>query len=1522
MSTRDHRGNGIPPSRPLRVATHNMGGLRIQEGHAFERIETAVRVWADQRLDVVCLQETHHINAEDHTRLQQALRNASARRHLPGWAIAAFSWSSAGPSTAGVAILVRADLASVASIQHQPLPEGVPSGWFTACQLQWGGHRLQICSTYFPQTSRPDATSLRKTICERCLHPTASQAAAANALLLWCGDFNFVEHPTLDCSAGAGGRPGDAATTQIFQAAAAPTGMVDCFRTLHPQRHEYTHMYRAPTHGGSRIDRIYAPIAALPYLIGATIHVDTPSDHRIATIHLSPRPVLYGPSNPTRRLRLSFITHPDLKNSFRDWAEEQAASAPIGEEHTPQAILQWWSGFKRRVTARATTLNQEAEARRLRPSARVRQLQTAAKEAAAALAAAPGDHGRLVEAVEAQVVVSAAMRADARTDVIAARRANIADGERPSTALTALVHDTGPNGDCGPGPTALRDPSTGQLTRDPVKLAQVIADYWRDVSAIQPETELPPTVKLEAQTAVLEAVRAQPLRLPEDPEDHVGRPEVASAEVARALRTAPNGKAPGWDGLPAELFKAFSQQFSPVLAALYTAIGTTGSMPPRFTDGIIKVLFKKGDPTQPGNYRPITLLNTDYRILAKVLALRLGPALNAAIAAVQTAFLPERLIGCNILTLRQLPHLLRRQNRSAIIAFLDFAKAYDTVHRDFLLAAMTELGASEQLRKWVHTLLAETRAQAMVGGHLSTPVSMAAGVRQGCPLAPLLYLFVAQALLSWLQRKGIGIRLTPESDTDQLTAVQFADDGQVLLEGESAVPTFLEAMQTFAQAAGQRLNLDKVELLKVGVEQPQQPPQPLAAPQPGQQQHQPQPELAAPLVSGLRLVPGATALGIQFTNAVQLAPASGQNRALTTTKQRLHRLSILPLSVFGRCAGVSSYALQLRTYHWEHGGLPSGTVTAEIEGWAAAVCDRQVSPQAPSQRLTGIPKKLLYGHPTAGGFGLLPLQAHVRAREAVWAARFARLACTQDHSTNPHPWARILWLHLRTYHCLLSPSSVLTAAIGTSGPHGSDLPQELSRIITALGHLPPVQDVAPEPLQAPGDWCFNIPLWGNPLLPNVEVSNNTEDAEQPDREEDGADPDFEIEDNPQAGGGADAPRPGLDCRHARLATCGALRTVGDAVRVGRAAEGHASALRGVAWQHWVETELQPPDARSFRQQPTLRAIRSLLADIGADWRAAASAVLERANGNAMAAQAALAAAGEPSEDNLRALIVERMGWRFNGSLTVPLKCLTVGLATQLQLRPVAEMRIRLHADFALEARHSQPLAPPAQADQTQVRDAAAGVQATLARLWKIKWERENKETLWRLAVDGIPLRGNTHLHGLQPERCGCGGYGGPGPQPTSPRAHHFWGCPVAQAVVQQISAHVPSPVSQAHVWLVEAPAGIQQCVWDIVAPAALTAMEKARVGLRAASNHTTGGAAGQATATASAQGIPPPVEVAKARAVLEFWQRIRSFAALGVPRKGWDGVGPDHPILSVHEGHLTAAMPADIEGLEADGWEG
>jgi hypothetical protein len=120
---------------------------------------------------------------------------------------------------------------------------------------------------------------------------------------------------------------------------------------------------------------------------------------------------------------------------------------------------------------------------------------------------------------------------------------------------------------------------------------------------------------------------------------------------------------------------------------------------------------RKATPSNPAAIAPITLLCSDYRLLPKVLANRLGPALGRVISPEQSAFLPKRLIGASVLFLRHLSHLLRKQNCKALLAFLDFAKAYDTVDRGFLLGAMQAMGAGAQLRSWVQLLLSNTQAR-------------------------------------------------------------------------------------------------------------------------------------------------------------------------------------------------------------------------------------------------------------------------------------------------------------------------------------------------------------------------------------------------------------------------------------------------------------------------------------------------------------------------------------------------------------------------------------------------------------------------------------------------------------------------------------------------------------------------------------------------------------------------------------------------------------------------------------------
>ena len=484
-----------------------------------------------------------------------------------------------------------------------------------------------------------------------------------------------------------------------------------------------------------------------------------------------------------------------LLQRYREQVQAWEAAAPS----EPLAFLAWWPSLKRQVAGLCKALNKQARELRLPLStASAQQLQAMYQrvEGSEGLAALP----ELLALRQQHSTMTAAQLADAAMEQ---RRRYLHGGERPSPGITARLRRPA----AASGVPALRA-RNGTLTSNPAACAQITAKYWAHISR-QPPTD---------PAAQLEVLSHLPIGEPlAEAAAALGAPEVGEHEVRQALKRSRAGTAPGLDTQPLELYRK-APAFIPLLARLFSAIGATGQLPHGFHDGLITVLHKAGDRSDPANYRPITLLNSDYRLLAKVLVHRLSPHLPKVIGPEQTAFIKGRSIGDSIHLLQLLPHLLAREGRWAMAVFCDFRKAYDTVDRAFLLSILQRLGVGPGFLAWVRLLLANTRSAALVNGALSNPERFNAGVRQGCPLAPLLYLFIGLALHCFLKAKGVGVTAAGQ----QHPGPQYADDYEALLEGGSLtamqqrVATFLSAMRTFQAAAGQELNPAKTKLLPIG----------------------------------------------------------------------------------------------------------------------------------------------------------------------------------------------------------------------------------------------------------------------------------------------------------------------------------------------------------------------------------------------------------------------------------------------------------------------------------------------------------------------------------------------------------------------------------------------------------------------------------------------------------------------------------------------------------------------------------
>jgi len=156
------------------------------------------------------------------------------------------------------------------------------------------------------------------------------------------------------------------------------------------------------------------------------------------------------------------------------------------------------------------------------------------------------------------------------------------------------------------------------------------------------------------------------------------------------------------------------------------------------TSGLIALIFKAGDRASLSNWRPITLLNALYKIVAKALQIRLQLLLQEVINPEQSAFLPSRHILGNILLQYKTVEWAKTSNQDLIFLKLDFTKAYDVVSWDFLYTVMMKMGIPDSFIDLTKMLLQDASASVILNGKATASFPIQRGVRQGCPLAPWL----------------------------------------------------------------------------------------------------------------------------------------------------------------------------------------------------------------------------------------------------------------------------------------------------------------------------------------------------------------------------------------------------------------------------------------------------------------------------------------------------------------------------------------------------------------------------------------------------------------------------------------------------------------------------------------------------------------------------------------------------------------------------------------------------------------
>lgn len=286
-------------------------------------------------------------------------------------------------------------------------------------------------------------------------------------------------------------------------------------------------------------------------------------------------------------------------------------------------------------------------------------------------------------------------------------------------------------------------------------------------------------------------------------------------ELERALKSLHNGKSPGCDGLPPELYKRFWGLLGKHMLASFEYSWEQGRLTPDQRRGVITLIPKKGkDKRHLNNWRPISMLNTDYKILAKTLALRLSRILPSLIHPNQTGFVPQRFIGDTVRNIQSIIDYTLGTGRSALMVSLDFKAAFDSIDHSFMLKALESFQLGENFMSWIATLYAESETCILNSGQSSGWFPRQRGVHQGCPISPFLFVLAAEKLADAIRSNNdiSGVNIV---DTET-KILQFADDSTLVVENEKSLLEALKVIQDFKQVSGLELNLHKTQGVNIG----------------------------------------------------------------------------------------------------------------------------------------------------------------------------------------------------------------------------------------------------------------------------------------------------------------------------------------------------------------------------------------------------------------------------------------------------------------------------------------------------------------------------------------------------------------------------------------------------------------------------------------------------------------------------------------------------------------------------------
>lgn len=517
--------------------------------------------------------------------------------------------------------------------------------------------------------------------------------ASLHGTVIMAGDFNCTLDPLLDRSSGVDGSHSQ--SRRKIKQFIKDLNLCDPWRTLNPLKKEFS-CFSSLSKTSSRIDYFLISLSLFSNIDSCVYDSAVLSDH-------SPTSLLYIDSKLHKGSPNCRLNHRWLQNSdFIKFIGAQIDLYFATNIDQTSAIIRW-EAFKAFIRGQMISYTSSKfnkfKQKMINLDAEIRDLEKVIKI----------DNSKKLKqkllALKAEYEELSSLKAE--NSILKLRQTFYDQGEKPSKLLAWQLKKLASERTIN----EIKN-SEGKITSDPGEINNIFVSFYE--SLYQSEFPASPF----NQNIFLDGLNIPSIS--EETRLDLDR-ELEFEEIVNAINSMNSNKAAGPDGIPIDIYKEFKEKLISPLLDMFTEAFQQGCLPFSLRSALITLILKpEKPPIECGSYRPISLLNSDAKIIAKVLAMRLEEVLPQLIHPDQNGFIKNRQGFHNVRRVLNLVHAGNDDPDLAILS-LDAEKAFDRLEWPYLMEVLARFGFGDYFRRWMEILLIDSSAMVLTNNLISPP---------------------------------------------------------------------------------------------------------------------------------------------------------------------------------------------------------------------------------------------------------------------------------------------------------------------------------------------------------------------------------------------------------------------------------------------------------------------------------------------------------------------------------------------------------------------------------------------------------------------------------------------------------------------------------------------------------------------------------------------------------------------------------------------------------------------------------